>query len=225
MGTTSRRQKEAKLEVDHKLALSRPDRSLLEELAVQCTKNPGQQSTFQYAFALSKSEVPSELRYAVSILDGLVRDGFDHQVDCMYGAATALYLLGDFAAARVRTGRASMSFCAHFLLKRFFLNAKDDYCMMIGPQHIRLFLCSPRIDFGIKISTTTTKPTKSRCEAILRVQPHSRIASELHLAAMEAEDQHQKDEFQKVAMNSVAAAAAIGIAAGVVRLLLTSGKK
>jgi hypothetical protein len=45
---------------------------------------------------------PSELRYAVSILDGLVKEGYEHQVDCMYGAATALYLLGDYQEARVR---------------------------------------------------------------------------------------------------------------------------
>jgi len=104
MGTTTRRQKEAKKELDSKLSLSRPDRSLLEELAVACAKKPSPQATFQYAFALSKSSEPSELRYAVSILDGLVSEGFEHQVDCMYGAATALYLLGDYTEARVSIG-------------------------------------------------------------------------------------------------------------------------
>jgi hypothetical protein len=104
MGTTSNRQKEAKRELDHKFSLSKPDRSLLEELAVTCAKDPTPQATFQYAFALSRSTEPSELRYAVSILDGLVTEGFDHQVDCMYGSATALYLLGDYGEARVRIG-------------------------------------------------------------------------------------------------------------------------
>jgi mitochondrial fission 1 protein len=102
MGTTVNRQKEAKKELDHKLALSTPDRQLLEELAVQCAKAPSPSSTFQYAFALSKSTEPSELRYAVNMLDSLVVEGkFEHQVDCMYGAATALYLLGDYDEARV----------------------------------------------------------------------------------------------------------------------------
>lgn len=67
-----------------------------------CANNPSSNNTFQYAFALSKSEEPSELRYAVNMLDGLVADGFEHQVDCMYGAATALYLLGEYTEARVR---------------------------------------------------------------------------------------------------------------------------
>lgn len=102
MGTTENRQKEAKRDLDHKLALSTPDRQLLEELAVQCATKPSQASTFQYAFALSKSSEPSELRYAVNMLDSLVVEGkFEHQVDCMYGAATALYLLGDYEEARV----------------------------------------------------------------------------------------------------------------------------
>ena len=57
--------------------------------------------TFQYAFCLSKSPEPSELRYAVAMLDGLVKEGYEHQVDCMYGAACALYLLGDYDKARV----------------------------------------------------------------------------------------------------------------------------
>merc|ERR1712154_581029 len=50
--------------------------------------------------ALAKSEEATELKYAVSILEGLVSEGYEHQVDCMYGAATALYLLEDFEGAR-----------------------------------------------------------------------------------------------------------------------------
>jgi ferredoxin len=37
----------------------------------------------------------------VTILDGLVKEGYEHQMDCMYGAACALYLLGDYEKARV----------------------------------------------------------------------------------------------------------------------------
>mmetsp|Transcript_27201 Transcript_27201/g.50383 ORF Transcript_27201/g.50383 Transcript_27201/m.50383 type:complete len:168 (-) Transcript_27201:244-747(-) len=56
----------------------------------------------KYAFALSKSRQESELRYAVTILDSLVKEGYEHQIDCMYGSATALYLLGEFKEARSR---------------------------------------------------------------------------------------------------------------------------
>jgi fission 1 protein len=103
MGETKTTQKEAKKDLDRKLSLSTPSRSLLEELAITCAKDSSPNATFQYAFALSKSTEPSELRYAVSILDGLVKEGYEHQVDCMYGAATALYLLGDYRESRVRT--------------------------------------------------------------------------------------------------------------------------
>lgn len=102
MGETKYRQKEAKEDLDRKLSLSAPSRHLLEDLALTCARAPSPQATFQYAFALSKSTEPSELRYAVTILDGLVVEGYEHQVDCMYGAATALYLLGDFDESRVR---------------------------------------------------------------------------------------------------------------------------
>jgi fission 1 protein len=120
MGETKTTQKEAKKDLDRKLSLSTPSRSLLEELAITCAKDPSPNATFQYAFALSKSTEASELRYSVSILDGLVKEGYEHQVDCMYGAATALYLLGDYTEARVRTRNCCLflsfvhSFETHF---------------------------------------------------------------------------------------------------------------
>ena len=86
---------------DEKLALSTPSRDLLENLAVECASRPSSDNTFQYAFALAKSNDAKELRYAVDILDGLVKEGYEHQVDCLYGAATALYLLNNFEEARV----------------------------------------------------------------------------------------------------------------------------
>ena len=107
MGETKNRQKTAKVDLDHKLVLSAPNRQILEDLAVACAKDPSPDNTFQYAFCLSKSTEPSELRYSVSILDGLVKEGYEHQVDCMYGAACALYLLGDFENSRVSKGCSS----------------------------------------------------------------------------------------------------------------------
>ena len=102
MGETEATKENIKTELDRKLQLSQPSRELLEELALMAAKEPSQTATFQYAFALSKSSEKSELRYAVTLLDGLVVDGFAHQVDCLYGAATALYLLGDYEESRVR---------------------------------------------------------------------------------------------------------------------------
>jgi hypothetical protein len=160
MGHTNARQKQAKEELDNKLRLSMPSRELLEELAIDCSKNSNPVSNFQYAFALSKSNVPSELRYAVTILDGLLHDGYEFQVDCMYGSATALYLLGEY-------------------------------------QEVR-----------------------DRCEAILRSHPDSRVAKELHLAAIESEEQRQLDQVKTAARNGVAVAAAVGVAAGLISLLL-----
>jgi hypothetical protein len=72
-----------------------------------CATDPSPDRTFQYGFCLSKSTEPSELRYAVTILDGLVKEGYDHQVDCMYGAAVALYLLGEFDKARVSSWKTT----------------------------------------------------------------------------------------------------------------------
>jgi fission 1 protein len=101
MGETKRSQKQAKQEVDSKFALAAPNREILEELAMTTAKDPSPDNTFQYAFCLSKSTERSELRYAITILDGLVKEGYEHQVDCMYGSATALYLLGEYDQARV----------------------------------------------------------------------------------------------------------------------------
>ena len=102
MGETESTRENVREELDRKLRLSQPPRDLLEELALTAAKEQSQDATFQYAFALSKSSEKSELRYAVTILDGLVYEGYGHQIDCMYGAATALYLLGDYDEARVR---------------------------------------------------------------------------------------------------------------------------
>merc|ERR1712137_68459 len=85
-----------------KLKMGRPTREILEELAVVVSKDPSPDNTFQYAFCLSKSTEPAELRYAVTILDGLVKEGYEHDFDCMYGSATALYLLGDHEESRAR---------------------------------------------------------------------------------------------------------------------------
>ena len=101
MGETKNAQKQAKEDLDHKLSLSKPGRQILEDLAVACAKDPSPDNTFQYAFCLSKSPEPSELRYSVAMLDGLVKEGYEHQYDCMYGAACALYLLGEYDKARV----------------------------------------------------------------------------------------------------------------------------
>uniref|UniRef100_A0A7S2YE06 Mitochondrial fission 1 protein n=1 Tax=Entomoneis paludosa TaxID=265537 RepID=A0A7S2YE06_9STRA len=160
MGETKATQENIKDELDRKLVLSRPSRELLEELALTAAKEQSPQATFQYAFALSKSAEKSELRYAVTILDGLVKEGYEFQVDCMYGAATALYLLGDYDEAR------------------------------------------------------------ARCEAILRTQPKSRIAKELHLACIEAHERSEKKKMKKAAMASAGVAAAIGVAAGLASIML-----
>jgi len=103
MGETKQTQKQTKKELDDKLRLSTPSREVLEELAVACAKDPSPDNTFQYAFALSKSSEKSELRYAVTILDGLIKEGYEHQVDCIYAAATALCLLEDYKECRVRS--------------------------------------------------------------------------------------------------------------------------
>jgi len=100
MGVTKGKQRKLKKTMDEKLSLSSPPRELLESLAVECASKPSSNSTFQYAFALAKSDDVNELKYAVSILDGLVNEGYEHEVDCMYGAATALYLMEDFEGAR-----------------------------------------------------------------------------------------------------------------------------
>ena len=96
MGITKQSQKITREDLDEKLSLSIPSRELLEELAVKCAEDPTPDKTFQYAFCLSKSRQESELRYAVTILDSLVKEGYEHQIDCMIGSATALYLLGEF---------------------------------------------------------------------------------------------------------------------------------
>lgn len=101
MAHTKESQREARKALDFKLEASFPSREVLESLAVECAANPSPNNTFQYAFCLSKSSQDSELKYAIKILDSLVKEGYEHQLDCMYGAATALYLLRRYKDARV----------------------------------------------------------------------------------------------------------------------------
>mmetsp|Transcript_15962 Transcript_15962/g.24669 ORF Transcript_15962/g.24669 Transcript_15962/m.24669 type:complete len:160 (+) Transcript_15962:166-645(+) len=100
MRTTKSKQRSIRRQLDEKLDLSTPQQDLLEDLASKCTSDPNPDNTFQYAFALSKSRDKSELQYAISMLDSLVKNGYEHQVDCMFGSATAHYLLGEYDDAR-----------------------------------------------------------------------------------------------------------------------------
>ena len=102
MGTNKLTQQKAKQRIDEKLSLSIPSQELLESLALECASKPSQDATFQYAFALSKSNNKRELNYAIQILDGLTKEGYSHSIDCMYGAAQALYSLKDYQEARLR---------------------------------------------------------------------------------------------------------------------------
>lgn len=70
------------------------------------------------------------------------------------------------------------------------------------------------------VSLSLRLTLQARCENILRSQPQSRIAKELHLASIEAEEQRNQENIKRAAIGSVAAAAAVGVAAGVIGLLL-----
>lgn len=100
MRTSKLAQRETKNQLDEKLALSYPSNDLLEDLASQYTKDPNPDNCFQYAFALSKSSNAGELRYSITMLNTLINNGYQHQVDCMYGTATAYYLLGNYDECR-----------------------------------------------------------------------------------------------------------------------------
>ena len=100
MRTSKQLQRERRQQLDEKLALSHPSNELLEELAAKCTKDPSADHKFQYAFAMSKSTNENELHYSIAMLDSLLKNGYEHQIDCMYGSATANYLLGEYDKSR-----------------------------------------------------------------------------------------------------------------------------
>ena len=60
-----------------------------------------------------------------------------------------------------------------------------------------------------------------RCENILRSNPESRLAKELHLASIESQEQRDKRKMREAAIGGVTAAAAVGVAAGIASLLLS----
>ena len=100
MRTSRQLQREKRRQLDEKLAMSCPTNELLEDLASKCAQDPCSDNSFQYAFALSKSKNDGELQYSITMLDSLVKNGYQHQVDCMYGSATAYYLLGQYDKSR-----------------------------------------------------------------------------------------------------------------------------
>jgi fission 1 protein len=93
-------QRERRIHLDDKLALSYPSDDLLKELASNYTNDPSPDNAFQYAFALSKSQNAGDLQHSITMLDSLIRNGYLHQADCMYGTATANYLLGEYDKCR-----------------------------------------------------------------------------------------------------------------------------
>jgi len=100
MRTSKQLQKEKRQQLDEKLALQHPSNSLLDELSSKYTADPTPDNSFQYAFSLCKSTDPNELKYSISILDSLMKNGYEHEVDCMYGSAVAHYLLGEYGTCR-----------------------------------------------------------------------------------------------------------------------------
>lgn len=65
---------------------------------------------------------------------------------------------------------------------------------------------------------------KGRCEAILRSNPESRLASELHLASIAARQEWEAKQVKKVATAGTIAVAVIGVA-GIIASALLSTKK
>ena len=68
--------------------------------------------------------------------------------------------------------------------------------------------------------TNTRSILQSRCENILRTNPDSRIAAELHLASIASKEEQDKETLKKAAVGGVAAAAAVGLVARVASLLI-----
>jgi len=54
-----------------------------------------------------------ELAYSIKLLDKLVDEGYDHQLDCMYGAAIACYKLKKYHDARGRCESILRNFPEH----------------------------------------------------------------------------------------------------------------
>lgn len=91
---------QARLAIDSKLKDAAPEQETLEALAVKCASSPSPDNTFQYAFCLTKSKSADERRYAITILDNLIKEGYEHQLDCIYGSAIASYLNKKYDDAR-----------------------------------------------------------------------------------------------------------------------------
>jgi hypothetical protein len=60
-----------------------------------------------------------------------------------------------------------------------------------------------------------------RCEQILRSKPESRLASEVHLASIESQEQHEAKQIKDAAIGGAVAMAAVGVAAGLATLLFS----
>ncbi len=59
-----------------------------------------------------------------------------------------------------------------------------------------------------------------RCEQILRSNPESRLASELHLASIESKEQKDTKAVKDVAIGGAVAAVAAGAVIGIASMLL-----
>jgi len=74
--------------------------SLISDAALAYNTTPTPDSTFTYAFALSRSERDSERAYSIVLFDQLIADKYPHPIDCFYGKSVAFYLNKDYASAR-----------------------------------------------------------------------------------------------------------------------------
>lgn len=154
------KQHQTRLAVQSHLEELIPSRETLESLAIKCAQEPSPDNTFEYAFCLAKSASKDERRYSITILDNLVKEGYEHQIDCMYGSAVA-----------------------------YFLNKRPD-------------------------------KARINCEAILRAQPEHKLATDLHLACLDAIQEQEAKSVEKIVIGSSAAIAGVGLALGVAGMLL-----
>ena len=74
--------------------------SLISDAALSYNENQTPDTTFTYAFALSRSQRDSERAYSIVLFDQLITDKYPHPIDCFYGKSVAFYLNKDYESAR-----------------------------------------------------------------------------------------------------------------------------
>ncbi len=83
-----------------KLKLEVSPKDLINTTAIAYNSDQTPDSTFSYAYALTRSATEADRRFGISLFSQLISTNYPHALECLYSQSIAHFQNGDYALAR-----------------------------------------------------------------------------------------------------------------------------